>query len=145
MANNTTQLALANVMQTTPETSPESSKKMDYMAEVLRHSPNWQKELAGPEPTPQELAKAEVERQDRFQREENGRRLKNFSQFIEKRGSRYAGCQLSTFETVNDKQKTAIKRLADYAEDMKCAVLDGGGVVLFGPSGSGRWCDNVTY
>ena len=123
------------MMTTTP---PAASSTLDFKAEVLKHCPNIRKEFAEPEPTPEELERMEAEREVRWRREEKRRREAQLDQFLEARGIRYKECSLSSFQIANEKQWEVVERLSGLAEDMAAEVKQGNGVILFGPSGTGK-------
>lgn len=54
------------------------------------------------------------------------------------RGKRYLNCTLKEFEATTTEQAAAVKRLTSYCKDMEANIADGVGVVLLGPSGTGK-------
>lgn len=58
--------------------------------------------------------------------------------FLQDRGQRYRNCRLSTFEATEPGQAEAVARLRSYAENMPAECEQGNGVILYGPSGTGK-------
>jgi DNA replication protein DnaC len=58
--------------------------------------------------------------------------------FASGRGTRYADCRLGSFETATEPQKTAVAQLLTYCENARDNILQGAGIVLYGPRGTGK-------
>ena len=54
------------------------------------------------------------------------------------RGRRYAHCRLENYEIREDGQKAVVESLRDYAKAMPDRIRAGQGIVLYGPSGTGK-------
>jgi len=76
-------------------------------------------------------------RETKGQAEERQRRL-SANGFMHAQGSRYAGCRLSTFEITCPGQRRVVDALKSYLDDFPSQVAAGAGIVLFGPSGTGK-------
>lgn len=75
---------------------------------------------------------AEALNQQRSERHARWREL------IRKRGDRYATCSLNNFEAKTRDQQTALEDVRNYAANMPDRLKDGGGIVLWGPPGTGK-------
>lgn len=53
-------------------------------------------------------------------------------------GSRYRDCTLENFVTTTETQTRVLDAIKAYAADMAARIRDGQGIVLFGPSGTGK-------
>lgn len=92
-----------------------------------------------PEPTAEEtrLADEQARREERYR--EQGRREESLQVFFRSVGSRYMDCTLDNFETLGDAQKAeVVRKLRVYVSNLPTELACGGGVILFGPSGTGK-------
>ncbi len=104
----------------------------------MRKCPGFRKALTEPDPTPAEYERMEAAREAKWRHDEKRRRESHLNQFLEFRGVRYAGCRLKNFQITNEKQRVVVEHLSGFAENMASEVKQGNGVILFGPSGSGK-------
>lgn len=72
------------------------------------------------------------------QKQEAATKANYWRQYTLDRGSRYADCRLSNYETRTDQQRTQLAALQSYAENMAEHLETGHGVTLFGPCGTGK-------
>ncbi|MHB1038418.1 MAG: ATP-binding protein [Pirellulales bacterium] len=95
------------------------------------------------QPTPDERKAAEQERAAKAYLQEQARRRNAWESLARKLGSRYAGCSLDGFHisedpTIAARQTAVLAALRDYAGHLERRVDDGRGLILFGPSGTGK-------
>lgn len=93
-----------------------------------------------PEPTPEELVERENKLVEERRREHNKRLWSVWNRLTGPMGARYRDCTLGNFivdeRVVN--QKKVVEQLQKYAENIRERVADGQGLLLFGPSGTGK-------
>ena len=65
-------------------------------------------------------------------------RKQNAYTFLQKRGKRYLPCRFTNFEITNPEQQKAFDKLREFEANAKAETDQGNGVVLFGPSGTGK-------
>jgi len=87
---------------------------------------------------PEEREKLAAEAAERDRQELARRRKMAFDDLIAKAGARYRHARLETFAVSCPEQSTVLERLKEYATAIGDHVARGAGVVLFGPSGSGK-------
>jgi len=87
-----------------------------------------------------EAASVERERQakDDDVRRVNAARFAAWNRLIEDRGKRYDSCRLTNYEVTTDTQRNVLDRLREYANSVKDRVSSGDGIILIGPSGTGK-------
>lgn len=54
------------------------------------------------------------------------------------RGERYADCTLDSFDVASDAQQRVVGQLRDFIDDLRANILDGRGLILYGPRGTGK-------
>lgn len=88
--------------------------------------------------TPERLrAQQEAEQAERIRAEQHKRHAA-WKQLIAIRGERYERCRLANFQAETDPQQRVVQALRDYGADICEHVTAGQGIVLFGPSGTGK-------
>jgi len=92
----------------------------------------------GPEPTEEDLAEAQRRREAAAIVRERERRDEAADELIAARGERYRHCRLSNFEVKTDDQKAVVERLQRFCQDVPTEVASGTGLILYGPSGTGK-------
>jgi len=80
-------------------------------------------------PTCQPLTKQEAEQRQRYYTAQS---------FMRSQGPRYASCRLGNFEVTTDQQRIVVDSLKQYLADFPRGVESGTGIVLYGPSGTGK-------
>jgi len=112
--------------------SPEPSKpgEVDFRDEVRKKFPDACRE----HDTPAETAQQDDEALQQ-QRAEVRARLGEYQRAI---GWRYQQVTLESFAITTDRQREVMAALRQYAADMKNEVQHGAGIVLYGPSGTGK-------
>ncbi len=96
-----------------------------------------------PEPTPEQQAARDRELTAERQQERNKRKWEAWRRLTGPMGSRYADCTLQNF-TIDDTashaaaQRTVLTQLEKYADDILERVGAGQGLLLYGPSGTGK-------
>jgi len=93
----------------------------DIASDVLERLPDRTEEVEE-----QERVRGQIDRQDR---------LAKFYRYI---GPRLAEARLENYECRHPGQAKLLEALRDYAENMAAKVAVGAGIILFGPSGSGK-------
>lgn len=99
--------------------------------------------LAVPPPTPEEIAAkgramAEAQRQ-----EQSRRKWEAWHRLTDPMGRRYQDCTLENFQIADtahafDAQRTVLAEVQKYAANIVERIKDGVGLVLYGPSGTGK-------
>jgi DNA replication protein DnaC len=105
-----------------------------------------QANVTTPTPPRAEFSKAAIHPAyiDRLKRDEQRNRAttdpwqERFRQLMLEVGSRYANCTLENFEVTNPAQRKVLEQVSQYANDMPARLEAGQGLVLFGPSGTGK-------
>jgi len=82
-------------------------------------------------PMPPELSEEEKEQVQQA-------RFRTASAFINKRGQRYRYCRLANFDITCPEQQQVVDKLQEFASNLKSETENGCGVVLYGPSGTGK-------
>ncbi len=90
--------------------------------------------LATPEPTSEEVARAE----QRARQERNERLREAWRNLTGPMGARYSDCTLDNYRTASKAQEAVLAEVRQYAAEIRQRVKCGQGVVLFGPSGTGK-------
>jgi DNA replication protein DnaC len=85
-----------------------------------------------------EKAERDARQRDLETRQRTERRHAAWGALIRERGKRYENCRLSNFETTTDAQRRVVDALTEYAKHIRQRVADGVGLILLGPSGSGK-------
>lgn len=80
-------------------------------------------------------AKASASREDR---ETQAARAAQWREIIHKLGARYTNCRISELEIYDPRQREAFERATSYCQQMPDHVASGTGIVLFGPTGTGK-------
>lgn len=119
-----------NSTQTTQ--TPEKASS-EWMAQAAKRWPELMRK-----PTPEEVAdeqqrlvKAHAEKKSR----ERGAIIYHFEQQV---GPRYSECRIRNFEIRSDAMQKVVDDLKAFAIRMNAEVQAGNGVVMFGPSGTGK-------
>lgn len=80
--------------------------------------------------------------QTRLQQEAVAERYWRHATMLRQLGRRYAACRLSNFAIADgpegERQSAVVGRLRTYAENMRTELEAGNGILLFGPSGTGK-------
>lgn len=71
-------------------------------------------------------------------RDEMSRRLDTWTMWKYVRGNRYSNCRLTNYVTQTDAQQEALEKCKRFAASIRQRYVDGNGVVLFGPRGTGK-------
>ncbi|MBN2024968.1 MAG: ATP-binding protein [Pirellulales bacterium] len=79
-----------------------------------------------------------AERTARIREEAEKQRKAAWDRFIARRGVRYTECRLANFEVNCELQREHLAALRRYAEELRQRVTQGDGLILFGPSGTGK-------
>jgi DNA replication protein DnaC len=79
-----------------------------------------------------------AERRQREEEVERHRRKEALSAFLRARGRRYRDCTLDSYDATGDLQRELVKLLRTYSESITEKIDQGAGIVLFGPSGTGK-------
>jgi DNA replication protein DnaC len=99
----------------------------------------WNRVVPLPPPkTEEEIAEEDRRHQERAAHEETYRRKNAWLAFCEDRGSRYADCRLGNYECASEAQRAVVSDLTRYGQDMRLHLHRSEGVVLYGPSGTGK-------
>ena len=85
-------------------------------------------------PTDEEIKLAE----QRWQWQLAAKRKARAEQLLAERGERYRDCRLANFDILHPGQQDAKDQLLTYLENMDVEIALGNGVILFGPSGTGK-------
>lgn len=75
---------------------------------------------------------------ERQRQAEIARRWRAYETLVQQRGQRYNGARLSNFRIEHEGQGEVVEALRGYADDLRTAVDQGEGVVLFGARGTGK-------
>lgn len=70
--------------------------------------------------------------------EEKRRRVQALQDFLRPLGKLHQDCRLGNFKCEHDGQQVVVDALREYAQDMPAEVERGAGIILYGPSGSGK-------
>lgn len=70
--------------------------------------------------------------------QEESRREAAWQAFVERRGSRYAGCTLDNFHVSDPAQRNVVTKLKAYRDNLIDNFTLGMGVLLYGPVGTGK-------
>lgn len=81
------------------------------------------------------LRAREAEAEQRQAAKEQSARVSGLMQSL---GRRYTACTLENFNAVHVGQEAAVSKLRAFAEDFPAAIDRGDGLVLYGPSGTGK-------
>lgn len=94
--------------------------------------------FAPTEQTPEERAAQDAEAQDSAEKEKRWQRNRTWDGLILQVGERYRNASFQNYEVTHDGQREVVAALAEYASNIEQEILAGHGVVLFGPSGTGK-------
>jgi len=108
------------------EAAPIAGPVAEASRRILR---NWSPAAAD------EHAQAE---ERRHQRDEAEYRRETLARFLRSVGERYVDCTLASFQATTDPQRAVLAKLKAYADSLVDEVRRGAGVVLYGPSGTGK-------
>lgn len=149
---NQTHPASVQVSPTT-QVPPDETKRSDAAtlaaiqatidnARKMRPPIETAKPLAAPPlPPPKsdaQIAAEEAERERRVAERRQWERGQRWSELVASRGSRYADARLTNYAVYDQRQQSAIDRVREFCEAMPERSHDGCGLVLFGPSGTGK-------
>ena len=83
--------------------------------------------------------KSRDERRERIEQEERNRRRRNaWDDLIKERGKRYESCRLTNYEITCPAQQVAVDTITRYGDAIRERVNGGDGLLLIGPSGTGK-------
>lgn len=131
---------LAALIEKRRETAPPAPPRYTSWAPARRHGPEALRAImdrvlasieAIPKPDP-----AKIERQ-RLAHEAAKRRTR-WSEFARRIGAAYADCRLSNFVVKSDVQRQAIAAVDRYRQDLATQLAVGHGLLVYGPSGTGK-------
>lgn len=88
--------------------------------------------------TAEKLKEQRESEQAKTNRREQHKRQEAWKQLIAVRGRRYERCTLENFQAEVQGQRQVLQDLRNYAKRMRENVADGQGILLFGPSGTGK-------
>ena len=114
---------------------------MDFLETVKKRCPNFKAAMEIPPPTLAEIAAKRAKREAEQRRETECKRKAAEQKFLKSRGRRYCDCCLNSFKAMDPQRQVqldAVKRLRAFCVDMPEITCQGGGVVLFGPKGTGK-------
>lgn len=94
--------------------------------------------FAQTERTPEERAAQDVEAQDSAEKEKRWQRNRTWDELIRQAGERYRNASFQNYDVTHEGQREVVTALAEYASNIEKEILAGHGVVLFGPSGTGK-------
>lgn len=92
----------------------------------------------GERPTPEEQAKQEAEQEAREAEVEQEKLNKRLSELLYPAGNRYWKCTLENFVVEHPGQQAVVDALVEYRTQLQENVKAGVGIVLFGPTGTGK-------
>ena len=117
-----------------PSAPARSSASPATASPATSLDPAFAKLLARAEATPEQLT-AEEERQ---RREQSGKRATQWRALVDDAGTRYTDASFETFTVTRPEQGAVVKALQAYAENAADNLQAGRGILLFGPSGTGK-------
>ena len=79
-----------------------------------------------------------AEREEREEQERLNECARNWADLMRKLGPRYADARLSNYEIYADHQGEVVEQLRVFGEEIREQTQAGRGIVLFGPSGTGK-------
>ena len=110
--------------------------RLDFSPEVVMR--RWPSILQPSAPTKPPTDEETEQAEQRLQQQLAAERKVRAERLLANRGSRYEHCRLANYEIQHPGQQEAVDRLRSYLENMDVEIDLGGGVVLFGPSGTGK-------
>ncbi len=93
---------------------------------------------APPAMSPEQIEERRKQEEERERAKVEREKFEAWAALVKHRGERYERCQLSNFDTSYAAQKEAHVQLTEYCNGIKERILNGEGVVLFGPRGTGK-------
>lgn len=99
-----------------------ASREFDYWSEM----------------TPERLRTQQEQEAAEKRRTEQRKRDRELQRLLADRGERYAHCRLANFEIQTEAQREIVQTLQDYGATIQDHIRAGQGIVLFGPSGTGK-------
>ena len=123
----------------TPTTPPAAASKLGGGAAELVATLEARNPYRGKTPaTAEEEASQEAEQRAAAQRFEQREREEWLRSLQGGLGKRYAAATLGNFQADTREQKAVVEALQDYAANLSAEVEAGNGLVLYGPSGTGK-------
>ena len=130
---------VSDILRTLSEPpSDEPSLEQDQRDWELRHGWRYQHPCEGRDPTAEEL---ESYRQDVAEQARQHRQRQcaaKLERFIASVGERYDGVSLASFQIEHPGQQAVVDAVNDYRKNGRENIQAGRGIVLYGPSGTGK-------
>jgi DNA replication protein DnaC len=96
------------------------------------------KVLTASPPTEEQIAERERQEAEQQRQERNKRCWDAWNKLTAPMGVRYRDCTLQNYVVTHESQRKVLDEIQKYAGEIDRRVSDGQGLVLFGPSGTGK-------
>lgn len=121
-----------------PATGTQMSQVVSEAAEALVAGEQLDYQPPRPPGETRELFSSEQEEAEAERKRAKRQRMENAQTFFKTIGRRYEKARFETFRAVDQDQRFAVAKLKAFGETLAEHVTEGHGVVLFGPSGTGK-------
>ena len=136
MVNQSEQQAPANdTPPTRPPASSNDAQQLGFEGELRKLHPRVFEESTE---TPAQKAAAIEAREKEAARQVAAGRQDTLDEFLRQVGRRYADCRLENYNIQNPGQQEVVDQVLAYASNMPVEAKAGNGLVLYGPSGTGK-------